>query len=159
MIYYWMWLAEVPKEDIVGIRDVRRSFFYFLMFCYFSCVFIVCSLWILVCVLHGMSTPISRTNNGTLFLEFSFIVKMRMRRRDWQCVWWWMEINTTRWKKLSTLGFRPFFFDFMFLVLLLWVFGKMLKLDHVDVFPFSFINSITSRLVGRTLYVNESIET
>jgi hypothetical protein len=35
----------------------------------------------------------------------------------------------------------------------------MLKFDHVDVLPFSFINSVTPRLVGRTFYVNESIET
>jgi hypothetical protein len=43
-----------------------------------------------------MPTPKSRTNDGTLFSRFSFIVKMRMRRIDWQCAWWWMGINTTR---------------------------------------------------------------
>jgi hypothetical protein len=35
----------------------------------------------------------------------------------------------------------------MFLVLLLWVLGRMLELNHVDVLPFSFINSATLRLI------------
>jgi hypothetical protein len=34
----------------------------------------------------------------------------------------------------------------------------MFEFDHVDVLHFNFINSATLRLVGRTLYVNESIE-
>jgi hypothetical protein len=31
-----------------------------------------------------MPTPKSRNSDGTLFLGFSFIVKMKMRRKDWQ---------------------------------------------------------------------------
>ncbi len=146
-LLHWMWLAKMPKEETIGIMDVKGGAFYFFMFCYFSCVFFVCNLWVLVCVFHGMPTPRSRTCNGDLFSGFSFIVKMRMRRRDWQCTWWWTGINTKRQRKLSTLGFRPFFFDFMFLVLLLWVLGRMLELNHVDVLPFSFINSATLRLI------------
>jgi hypothetical protein len=56
-----------------------------------------------------MPMPKSKTSDGVLFLGFSFIVKMKMRRRDWQCTWWWTKINTKRWKKLKAFGLKLFF--------------------------------------------------
>jgi hypothetical protein len=38
--------------------------------------------------------------------------------------------------------------------LLLWVLGRMPKLNYVDISPFNFKNSVVLKLVGRTLYVN-----
>jgi hypothetical protein len=40
--------------------------------------------------------PKSKIGDGALFQRFSFIVKMTMMRKDWQCAWWWMEINTKK---------------------------------------------------------------
>ncbi len=95
--------------------------------------------------------PKSKTSDGALFPR-TLIVKMIMMRKDWQCVWWWMEINTKKRRKLSTLGFR-FIFYFMFVVLLLWVLGRMHKFNYVKVLPINFINFVVLRLVNRTLCV------
>jgi hypothetical protein len=105
---------KMPKEETIGIMDIRGATFYF-MFFYFSYVFVVYNLWVLVCVLHGMLLPISRIGDGTLFQGFSFIVKTRMRWKDWQGAWWWMVINIIRRKKLNTIGFK-----FIFLILCFW---------------------------------------
>jgi hypothetical protein len=79
MIYYikcdW---HEGPKEETIGIMDMREGAFYFFMFCLFSCVFVelMSNLWALVCVLHGMPTPISRTK---FYFQDSFL----LRRWGW----------------------------------------------------------------------------
>jgi hypothetical protein len=62
-----------------------------------------------------MLPPRSRIGDGVLFPGFSFIVKMKMGRKDWQCAWWWMVINIRRQRKLSTLGFK-----LIFLILCFW---------------------------------------
>jgi hypothetical protein len=53
-----------------------------------------------------MLVPKLRVGDEALFLGFTFIVEMRMMRRDQQCTWWWKEINTKRRTKFNTLGFR-----------------------------------------------------
>ncbi len=68
MIYYieYDW-QKVPKEETVGIMGVKGATFYFLMFCYFICVFVIYNLWVLVCVLSGMPTPCSWIGDGVWF--------------------------------------------------------------------------------------------
>jgi hypothetical protein len=73
----------MPKEEIVGIMGIKGATFYFFMFCYFSCVFVIYSLWVLVYVLHGMPTPYSWIGDGARFPGFSFIMKMRMMWKGW----------------------------------------------------------------------------
>ncbi len=138
--------------------NIRGAAFYFLMFSYFSFVFVVCRLWVLVCVIHGMLVPKSKTSDGALFLRFFYIVKTTMMRRDWQCTWWWMEMNTKKRRKLSTFGFRLIFY-FMFMVLLLWILGRMHEFNYVKDLPINFINFVALRLVNKTLCVSESIGT
>ncbi len=140
--------------------DVRGTTFYLFMFCYYFLVFLFFTtyeFWFVFCM--ECQRPNQELVMELCFQDFFFIVKMKMRLRDWQCTWWWTGINTRRQKKLSTLGCKLIFLDFMFLVLPLWVLGKMFKLNYVDVLHFCFINFVVLRFEGRTLYVDESIET
>jgi hypothetical protein len=115
MIYFikcdWQ---KVPKERTIGIMGVKGVIFHFFMFCYFSCVFVVYNLWVLVCIFHAMLAPCSWIGNAAWFLKFSFIMKIRMRQRGWQCTWWWKRINTWRWRKLNILGFQTFLWFYVF---------------------------------------------
>ncbi len=45
----------------------RQFAFYFLLFFYFLVFFVICRLWGLVCVFHGVPTFRSGTRNGMLF--------------------------------------------------------------------------------------------
>ncbi len=63
------------------IMNNRGAAFYFLFFFYFLFLLVVCRLWGLVCVLHGVSALRSGTSDGALFPWFSFM--------EWQG-WCWM---------------------------------------------------------------------
>jgi len=64
---------KCQERGLLAIMNFRGAACYFLMSWLFSCVFVVCMLWALVWVLHGVLTLRSRSGDGALFRGFSFI--------------------------------------------------------------------------------------
>ncbi len=64
---------KCQERGLLAIMNFRGAAFYFLMSWLFSCVFVVCMLWALVWVLHGVLTLRSTSGDGALFRGFSFI--------------------------------------------------------------------------------------
>jgi hypothetical protein len=150
---------KMPKEETICIMDIRGAAFYFFMFLKFFLCF---------CYLQLM-------NFG---LCFSWNVATQIKN------WWWSFISNILFycededevkrlamhlvvdgnkyhkaKKVKHSWIQIHFFDFVFLVLLLWILGRMPEFNYVKILPFNFINVATLRLVGKTLCVNESIKT
>ncbi len=99
-LLHWMCQAEnVKGAGHLIIMNNRGAAFYFLLFFYFLFLLVVCRLWGLVCVLHGVSALRSGTSDGALFHDS--LLWSDKDDAEWWTVWLRLEVEDKNWTMMK----------------------------------------------------------